>query len=92
MSLSYCKKLYRAGELCCRVTSIGPEVDGFIYRSRSGRLYILVDDSISPQARTRALLHEVHHAAFDLPASEYVLGIDERRTVREQAAEEYARG
>ena len=52
----------------------------------------MVDDSISPQARTRALLHEVHHAAFDLPASEYVLGIDERRTVREQAAEEYARG
>ena len=90
MSLSYCNKLHRTGELRCRVASIGPEVDGFIYRSRSGRLYILLDESISPEARARALLHEAHHAVSDLPASGYVLGVDEQRTIREQSAEEYA--
>ena len=86
MSLSYCKKLHGTGELCYRISSIGPEVNGFIYRSRSGRLYILVDESISPETRARTLLHEAHHAAVDLPASGYVLGIDERRTLREHVA------
>ena len=90
MSLSYCKKLHRTGELRCRVTSIGPEVDGFIYRSRKGNLYIMVGESVSPEARTRAFLHETHHAAADMPAGKYVLGLDERRSCRELAAEEYA--
>jgi len=90
MSLSHCKKLYRTGELRCKVASIGPEVNGFIYRSRKGKLYILVDESVSPEARTRALLHESHHATADLPSGKYVLGLDERNSCREQAADEYA--
>jgi hypothetical protein len=90
MLLSLCKRLYRTGELRCKTASIGPEVDGFIYRSRKGNLYILVDDSVSPEARTRAFLHETHHAAADMPAGKYVLGLDDRRSRRERAAEEYA--
>ena len=86
MSLSVCKKLYRAGELRCKVTSIGPEVDGFIYRSRSGRIYILVDDSISPEARARTLLHESHHATFDMKRG-YAVGVDEHLSEREKMAD-----
>ena len=71
----------------------------FIHRPGGEWLYLpkpqrqavnLVDESISLETRARALLHEAHHAVSDLPASGYVLGVDEQRTIREQSAEEYA--
>ena len=52
MSLKLCKKLHRTGELRCRVTNFGPQIHGLIYRSRKGTLYIMADESLSPEART----------------------------------------
>ena len=91
MYLSHCKKLYRTGDLRCKVTSIGPEVNGFIYRSRKGNLYILIDESISPETRSKTFLHEAYHAANDLPTIGYTVGIDERLSSRERVAEDYVK-
>lgn len=83
--------MYLAGELRCRVTTIGPEVNGFIYRSRKGNLYILADETLSPEALEQTVRHEAFHAVHDLRPGEFILGLDDHRSEREQSADAYGR-
>lgn len=89
MSLDYCKRLYWSDDLRYHLVSIGPQVHGFIYRSKKGILHILADETLSPSARRETILHEAYHAANDMKPGDYVVGLNRLDCVKEKEADEY---
>jgi Zn-dependent peptidase ImmA (M78 family) len=61
-----------------------------VYRSRSGRYHIWINDYMSPKAKRRTVVHELAHIFKDSPRVPYLVGIDMRREEIELTAEAVA--
>lgn len=84
-------EVLRAYDIFPQLADLGPEVAALVYRSRRGRLYILVNERRGVVDQARSFLHELHHSVVDLPGLGCIVGLDMRDHRREAEAETFAR-
>lgn len=70
------EEIMKAHDIYPCVADLEPGSLAFVYRSRKGRYYIIIDSSLSPEAREKTFWHEAHHILVDMPRTQYVVGLD----------------
>lgn len=84
-------EILRAYDIWPQLADLGPEVAALVYRSRKGRLHVLINQNRNAVDKARSFLHELYHSAVDMPKSGYVLGLDMQWHGREVNAEAFVR-
>jgi len=80
-------EVLRTYGICVRLGDLSGEVNGFLYVSRRGKRYIVVENSLSPSVQQDTLLHELKHVLKDLPKRPYVFGMDQQGRQEEREAD-----
>ncbi len=70
---------------------LGEGLKGFVYLSRKGVYHIFIADTLSPEAQSEVLAHEIYHIKHDLPSGLYIIGLDVQRTDIEVKANSFAK-
>jgi len=63
-------------EIVYHVAPLGPEIAGYVYRSRKGIYHIFISETLSWEAKISVLIHEICHIEKDIPSSPYIIGLD----------------
>jgi len=77
--------------IVCHQVYMGEGVKGFVYLSKKGTYHIFIADTLSPEAQSEVLAHEMHHIKHDLPPGHYFIGLDAQGTDFEIKANSSAR-
>lgn len=84
-------ELLRANNIYPVTTLLDPCILAFVYYSRKGRYYIIVNSLLSPRAQRQVFIHEFHHITKHLPGINYIVGFDMMRHTYEFEADYYSR-
>lgn len=83
--------MINCGELKIHKVPIGGDLNGFVYRSGSGKAHIFIDDSLSPESERKTLLHECCHVVSHDSSVNHIIGLNCQNSEIEKEAEKYAR-
>ena len=81
------EEVMKAYDIFPRLADLEPDVAAFVYRSRKDRFYIIVNESLSYEARQETFFHELCHVIEDMPRVGYMLGLDMKRHNIEKRAD-----
>lgn len=85
------EEIMRAYDIYPHLGDLEPDVAAFVYRSRKDRFYIIIDASLSYEARLRVFFHELYHILEYMPRQGYILGMDMEHYEIEEEAEMFVK-
>lgn len=56
--------------------NLSSNIKGFVYVSRRGNYYIILNGNLNYEMQCSTLVHEIKHIVQDLPTMSYYIGID----------------
>lgn len=80
-------RMINTGDVVTHNLPIGSGVHGYVYESRKGRKHIFIDSDLSPETTLETLIHEYHHIIEDISKGSRLIGLDCRKSDREEQAE-----
>lgn len=89
MCLREINRLVSQGDLRTHSVFLGGELHGFVYKSKSGRAHMFIDESLSPTTLQKTKLHEGGHVIEHLSSSKRMIGINNANRKIEAEADCY---
>lgn len=72
--------------------NIPTSVLGFVYVSRIGNYHLILNGNANYETQHKTFIHEIKHIIYDLPRTEYIIGLDMQYTGLECRANMIAEG
>ena len=84
-------ELMNAYGINATIVNISSKIYGFIYVSRQGNIYIILNGNISYEMQRKALIHEFKHILIDVPKQSYFIGFNMQYEYIEKKADAIAK-